>query len=189
MTTKLNISLKTLFIYFLFFFIINNMYAQGSRKENNEAGFKDRLWYGINMGNIGLGYNQFYINLSFMGGVKIMKNWNAGAIIHTNYTYLWQRGNNPSYNIFDYGFGGLTTVKIYRRYFAQFEADKMYKSGFNIEGELKKLPYLFTYIGGGYQYNSPSKWSMIITLLYNINPDTNREFFPLDYRAAFVYNF
>ncbi len=189
MTIKLNVSLKTLFIYLLFFFLINNVYSQSSRYEKNDDGFKNRLWYGINLGNIGLTNNQFYINLSFMGGLKIMKNWNAGAIIHTNYTYLWQPGNNPSFNIFDYGFGGLTTVKIYRNYFAQLEADKMYISRFTIDRDLKREPYLFTYIGGGYQYTSPRKWSMIITLLYNINPDTNQEFFPLNYRAAFVHNF
>ena len=188
MTTKLNASLKALFIYLLFFLLINNIIAQGNQNNKKDSDFKDRLWYGINLGNIGLSNNQFYINLSFMGGVKIIKNWNAGAIIHTNYTYLWQAGDYPSYNIFDYGFGGLTTVKIFRNYFAQLEADKMYLSKFSFE-ELIKKPYLFTYIGGGYQYKSPGRWSMIITLLYNVNPDTNQLFFPLNYRAAFVYNF
>ena len=189
MTIKLNVSIKTLFIYLLFFFLINSITAQSRQNNKNEKGFKNRLWYGVNLGNIGLSNNQFYINLSFMGRMKIMKNWNAGAIIHTNYTYLWQAGNFPSYNIFDFGFGGLTTVNIFRNYFVQLEADRMYLSKFGYEGDLIRNPYLFTYLGGGYQYDSSGKWSTIITLLYNLNPDTNQLFFPLNYRVAFVYNF
>ena len=163
--------------------------AQNSKSQNNKLNIKNRLWYGINLGNIGLSNNQFYINLSFMGGVKVLKNLNVGAVVHTNYTYLWFPGNEPSYNIFDYGFGGLTTFRFYRGYFAMLEIDKMYLSNFLLNGNLKKQGYNFYFVGGGYQYRSNSKWSTIITLLYNANPDTNQRYFPLNYRAAFVYNF
>ena len=124
-----------------------------------------------------------------MGGIKVLKNLNVGGIIHTNYAYLWFPGNEPSYNIFDYGFGGLTTFQFYRGYFAMAEIDKMYLSNFDVTGDIKKNAYNFMYIGGGYEYKSGSKWSTIITLHYNINPDTNQIIFPLNYRAAFVYNF
>jgi len=73
---------------------------------------------------------------------------------------------------------------IYKSYFAQLEVDRMY-----LTIGKSQNPYLMTYIGGGYKYYSSTKWSTILTLLYNVNPDSNQFFFPLDYRMAFVYNF
>jgi len=188
MTNYTNSTLKSLFIFTLFILLINNSFAQSDDDSGKEK--YNKIWYGINIGNIGIANRQFSTNLSLMGGYKINKSINVGAIVHGYYTYLWQRGNLPNYNIFHYGFGGLSNFKIYRNYFAQVEIDQMYITKINLlNGDKVVNPYLFTYIGGGYKYQSSGTWSLIITILYNVNPDSNQEFFPLDYRAAFVHNF
>lgn len=182
-----NISIKSLFTFLLIILFFNLGMTQNKDKKPNEL--KNHIWYGINMGNIGISNNSFYTNLSLMGGYKITKSVNIGAIVHGYYTYIWQRGNNPNFNIFDYGFGGLANIKVYRNYFAQIEVDQMYLTRYSIGGDNTHSPFLFTYIGGGYKYRDTDKWTFIVTILYNVNPNSNTEIFPLDYRAAFAYNF
>jgi hypothetical protein len=182
----MNAKNKTLFI--LFFLIISaiQIFAQKT-KEDKKFSLRDHLWYGINVGNIGIGYNQFNINLSLMGGYKITNSINAGLIFHNYYTYAWQQGSGNNKSYYDFGIGALATVKIFRNIYAHAEVDQMYLDDFNVIDP--KSSYLFTYLGGTYKYSSGSKWAMSLSLLYNLNPDSNRLIFPLDYRAAFVYNF
>ncbi len=165
-------------------------FSQKSNDNIPPKSIKDKLWYGINVGNLGLGGNRFYVNLSLMGGIKLTDEFRVGAIVHGYYTYLWSRGNRvPNRNIFEYGFGGLANYTFYRNIFLQVEVDKMYLySNYNLSN-LDRKSYLFTYIGGGYKYASNSDWSFIISLMYNVNPSSNSEIFPLNYRGAFVYNF
>lgn len=180
--------IRTLFVAILLISFYSEGFSQKKAKED-EKELKDKLWYGINVGNIGIYGNYFDINMSLMGGYKITKGVNAGLILHGFYTYAWNPGpsNNKSY--FDYGFGALSTVSIYRNFFAQIEADNMYIDNNNIIDPEPRNSYLFTYLGGGYNYSSSTKWSTSITILYNLNPESNQVFFPLDYRVAFVYNF
>ncbi|MGE5355197.1 MAG: hypothetical protein ACM3PT_03080 [Deltaproteobacteria bacterium] len=183
-----NYLIKALFLFLIIILFNNQIFGQ--KKDNKEEiRFKDRVWYGINVGNIGIFNNRFDINMSLMGGYKITKFINAGLIFHSYYTYAWYQGagNNKSY--FDYGFGALSTVKIYRNFYAQVEVDKMYFDNVNIIDPSADNSYLLTYIGGGYKYSSASNWAMAVSLLYNVNPNTNQVLFPLDYRVAFVYNF
>jgi len=185
MTKYYNRTVKSLFIFALFIITINISYAQENRhRKKVEKEKTDNLWYGVNIGNISIGNGVFSTGLSLMGGYKVMKGVKAGLILHGNYSYIWKRGNTPNYRILDYGFGGLVNATIYKSYFAQLEVDRMY-----LTIGKSQNPYLMTYIGGGYKYYSSTKWSTILTLLYNVNPDSNQFFFPLDYRMAFVYNF
>ncbi len=164
--------------------------AQTAKTDDTEKGFKDRLWYGVSIGNIGLSNNSFYTNLSLIGGIKLTDDFRVGAIVHGYYTYLWSRGNKiPNRNIFEYGFGGLVSYTFYRNIFFQIEVDQMYLYKNYYSRRLERNPYLFTYIGGGYQYTSMNDWSFTISLMYNANPDSNSQFFPIDYRGTFVYNF
>ncbi len=188
MTKYYNITLKSLFIFILLI-TIKTGYSQKIRREKKEkTELKEKLWYGINIGNISIGNSVFNTGISLMGGYKIFDGVKTGLILHGNYSYIWQSGNAPNYRIFDYGFGGLVNATIYKSYFAQIEVDRMYLTRI-LQSSKIQTPYLMTYIGGGYQYYSSSKWSMIITLLYNVNPDSNQLFYPLDYRMAFIYNF
>ncbi len=176
----------------LLFVLMTTFYgiAQKSNDNTPQKSIKDKLWYGINIGNIGLGGNRFYVNLSLMGGIKLTDDFRVGAIVHGYYTYLWSRGNKvPNHNIFEYGFGGLANYTFYRNIFFQVEVDKMYLVNNYFSRGLEINPYLFTYIGGGYKYTSNSDWALIISLMYNVNPSSNSQFFPLNYRGAFVYNF
>ena len=164
---------------------ITSLSGQSSKKEEKKT-FKDHLWYGINVGNIGI--SNAYLNLgsSIMGGYKLNKYIKTGLIVHGQYYYQWTQGSTSNVSIFDYGFGGLINSRIYKNWFAHAEIDQWYiKKYFDSE----RNPYLFTYIGAGYNYASNSKWSGSVYLLYNVNPDTNTEFAPLDYRFAFIYNF
>jgi len=188
MTDYYNITKKSLFILLLLI-TVNISYAQRNSHHKEEKKDKtDNIWYGVNIANISINNGVFNTGLSVMGGYKVMKGVNAGLILHGSYSYIWQRGSIPNYRIFDYGFGGLVNATIYRSYFAQLEVDRMYLTLISASGK-NQNPYLMTYIGGGYKYDSSTKWSMVLTLLYNVNPDSNQLFFPLDYRMAFVYNF
>lgn len=176
---------QLLFIFLLLVVMINTNQAQDSK---NKKSLKEKIWYGINVGNISIGGNTFNTNLALMGGYKMTKGINAGIILHGSYTYLWRTVNDRNFNIFDFGFGGLVNATIYKSIFAQLEVDRMYLTKIYLNEKIQK-PYLMTYIGGGYKYAASNNWRMIITILYNVNPDSNQDFFPLDYRAAFVYNF
>ena len=188
MVKEINDFFRILFVFILVITFSSSVIAQKSEKEE-ESRLRDKLWYGINIGNIGIYGNYFDINMSLMGGYKITKSINAGLILHGFYTYAWNPGPSNNSSDFDFGFGALSSVKVYRNFFAQIEVDKMYMDNNQIINPIDKNSYLFTYLGGGYNYDSSSKWSMAITILYNLNPDSNQIFFPLDYRAAFVYNF
>ncbi|MBK7096308.1 MAG: hypothetical protein IPH57_15140 [Saprospiraceae bacterium] len=179
---------RALFVAILLISFCTNSFSQKKAKQD-AIGLKDRLWFGINVGNIGIYGNYFDINMSLMGGYKITKSINAGLILHGFYTYAWNPGPSNNKSDFDFGFGALSTVRIYRNFFAQIEVDKMYIDNNNVINPDPKSSYLFTYLGGGYNYSSSSRWSSSITILYNLNPESNQWFFPLDYRVAFVYNF
>lgn len=188
MTIKNNAATKSLFTLLIIILFLSTIIAQSNNENEESFGIKNKLWYGINIGNIGISTGRFDTNLSLMGGYKITKSINVGAIIHGYYTYIWQRGDLPNYRIFDYGFGGLANIKVFRNYFAQVEVDQLYLTEIRF-GEKIQSPYVFMYVGGGYKYQSPGDWSFMITLLYNVNPDSNQDFFPLDYRVGFVHNF
>lgn len=169
---------------FLMFVMINNTYAQRD-KDDEKKSLKEHLWFGANIGNIGLSTQYLSSTFSFMGGYKFNSRLKVGAILHGSYYYQWAR-YDESYSNFDYGFGGLVNFRVYRTWFAHAEVDKWYiKRNFYDT----RNPYVFTYIGGGYQYPSNSNWAMAIYLLVNVNPDSNYYFGPLDYRIAYVYNF
>lgn len=176
--------LTILFVLTIFTFSI----AQDSKKKDGPYDFKDHLWYGINVGNIGIGSNTFSLGVAPMGGYKFNDYISVGAITKLNYTYMWQRlGDN--FNFLDYGIGALGRVKFLRgKYFAQVEYDLMSISTFNGLGQVRDN-YPFLYIGGGMAYPGNGKWSSEITALYNLHPDSNQLFFPLTLNYAFIYNF
>jgi hypothetical protein len=186
MNLKINDFYRTLFAALIILFFSSGLYSQ---KEENDKKLKDKLWYGINVGNIGISSNYLDINLSLMGGYKLTKSINAGLIVHGFYSYFWNPGSGNNKSYFDYGFGALSTVKIYRNFYAQVEIDKMFIDRISVLDPNENNSFLFTYVGGGYKYSSSSDWSMTVTLLYNVNPESNLVIAPLDYRVAFVYNF
>ena len=185
----LNVARKIMFIAIIFILSVNLAGAQHRKGGREESKEKNPLyWYGINIGNLSLYNSTFDANASIMGGVKLYDNWKAGLIFHGFYTYIWQSGDD-NLNIFDYGVGVLSTVTVYRNYFVQVEVDKMRRTEKIFDGEPQKTDFLMTYLGGGYYYYSETNWHLSITILYNVNPESNVRIFPLDYRVSFVYNF
>lgn len=188
MVNLINGFFRALFVSLIIIFIPAELFAQKA-KEEEKSGITDKLWYGINIRNIGIGGSTFEIGVGLMGGVKITKSINAGLIAQGNYTYLWRTLPGGKRSYFDFGIGALTTINVYRNFFAQAEVDRYWLDNSNASQAENYIPYTLTYLGAGYKYSSSSKWSTTLTILYNLNPDSNRIFFPLDYRFAFVYNF
>jgi hypothetical protein len=179
---------RALFVSFFIIFTPLAIFSQKAKQEE-KAGINEKLWYGINIRNIGIGGSTFEIGLGLMGGMKVTNSINVGLITHGNYQYRWSRFQGDKNSFFDFGIGALTTVHVYRNFFAQAEVDRYWLDNSNSSQTRNYIPYTLTYLGAGYKYSSRSKWATTITILYNLNPDSNRAFFPLDYRLAFVYNF
>jgi hypothetical protein len=179
--------LKKKWILVLTLFVFTATLLQAQRDKEPYV-FKDHLWYGINVGGLGIGNNTFSIGLAPMGGYRFNEHLSAGLIVRANYTYLWQRlGDNFSF--LDYGAGALGRVKFLKeKYFAQVEYDIMNISTFNGVEQFRDA-YPFFYIGGGMRYPGSGKWSSELTVLFNLHPDSNQLFFPLSLSYAFVYNF
>ncbi len=87
MTIKNNAAIKSLFTLLIIILFFGTIIAQTNTKKEESFGIKNKLWYGINIGNIGISTGRFDTNLSLMGGYKITKSINVGAIIHGYYTY------------------------------------------------------------------------------------------------------
>lgn len=184
---------KSLFILIIILIQFSFLSAQtfksvSKKKEEDKKELKDKLWYGINFGNFGFSNNQIDIRMSLAGGYKINKAINVGLILHGDYGYYWTPGPTANFSNFDYGFGGLANVKFFRSFFAQVELDRFYLKQDIFSSEDRK-PYLFSYVGVGYKYQSGNNWSGIVTLLINLNTNSNLIFPPLEYRFGFCKNF
>lgn len=162
--------------------------AQGKKPKKEEYKVVEHLWYGFNIGGIGISSNSFSAGVAPMGGYKFNESLAVGAIAKLNYTYLWQRlGDN--FHFFDYGAGVLGKWKFLKgKYFAQVEYDWMSVSNWNGVQQYRNT-YPFFYIGGGMKYPGNEKWSSELVFLYNLHPESNQLFFPLTISYAFLYNF
>jgi hypothetical protein len=163
-------------------------FSLNGQSEDKDYNFKDHLWYGINIGNIGIGGNALSLGFAPMGGYRINDFFSVGLITKLNYTYAWQRlGDN--FHFLDYGIGALGRAKLFnQKYFLQVEYDWMSMTDYNGLGQVRDT-YPFFYVGGGIHYPGNDKWSSELSILYNLHPDSNQFFFPLTMSYAFVYNF
>jgi len=99
------------------------------------------------------------------------------------------RPEDKTFIFFEYGGGVLGKLKFLNgQYFAQVEYDLMSIPSNYFAGD-ERRNYPFFYVGGGISYPSSNNWSSELTILYNLHPDSNQEFFPLTFSYAFIYNF
>jgi hypothetical protein len=180
--------LKIVGLFILLFSISSILHAQKAKKK--EYIFKDHLWYGINVGGIGIGGNVFSIGLAPMGGYKVNDDLALGLITKLDYQYQWQQyGDN--YHFFNYGGGVLAKYLLFNsKYFAQIEYDLMSYSVWDFQQQAQVRRLLpFYYIGGGVSYPGNNNWSSEIVILFNLNQESSQIIFPLNISYAFLYNF
>lgn len=172
----------------LFCLLLLPGFLLSAQTDDKDYQLKDHLWYGINVGGLGIGSNSFSVGLAPMGGYRFNDYFSIGLIAKANYTYLWQRLGDNFSNL-DYGAGALGRVKFFKgKYFAQLEYDIMSITLFNgIQESRDTLP--FFYLGGGVHYPGKENWSSELSILINVHPDSSQEIFPLTMNYAFVYNF
>lgn len=175
-------------LLFTFLLVMNNLDAQSEKKPTSN--FADHLWYGFNIGGIGISSNSFQIGVAPMGGYNINKLFSVGLITKLNYEYSWRLGGETSH-FFDYGIGALGRAKLFKgKYFAHVEYDRISITEYDgLNQQQVRKTYPFIYVGGGISYPSGNKWSSELLLLYNVHPESSQVYFPLSISYSLVYNF
>ena len=178
--------LKSQILLIFFLFITAGISAQEDKGDG--MAFKDRLWYGFNIGGIGISNNTFTAGIAPMGGVKVTDDLAFGVIAKLNYTYQWRQGYE-SQHFFEYGPGVFAKYRLFKqKYFLQVEYDWMKLPDYFFFTDYDDV-YDFLYVGGGISYPSGGKWKSDLTILYNVHPETRDLIFPLNLTYAFIYNF
>lgn len=170
------------------FLIIIFSFSASAQSKKVKMTINDRFWYGLSLGNIGIGTNYATLGLAPMGGFKITEDWAIGATYKLNYSYYWFGGTSDNLHVLDHGPGVLTKYKFFgRKYFAQLEYDyiSMGANGFYNTREW----YPFAYIGGGLSSGDGTSWTSEWVVLYNVHPTSSNTFFPLSFGYAFLYKF
>jgi len=208
-----SLALSIMFGLIFFFASANEAYSQrrGTKKRPTERDrterserddrrnafqslpFKDRLWYG---GNLGLGFgssqfrSDFNINIAPMVGYKITPNWSAGPRLDLGYfdTRFNFGTRVDRYNSFVFGGGVFTRYKVIWDVFIHVE------SGFFefplLGTDLSGNPTVFkqvqnpVYVGLGYNAGGGE-----ILLLYDVAAPGNAIVQPWDLRFGFTFNF
>ncbi len=180
--------MKNRFLLLIILSICTFSFSAVAQSEKPGMNFRDRLWYGLGLGNVGVGTNYATLGVAPVGGIKFTRDWALGVTYKANYSYYWFRGVSENLHVLDHGPGVLTKYKFMgRKYFVQLEYDYL-SMGVNTF-ELNRRWYPFAYIGGGTSSGNRSDWTTELVILYNVHPTSNREFFPLSLSYSFLYNF
>lgn len=157
-----------------------------------------KLWYGGNIGNIGLGGNSFSAAVSPMVGYKITNNLSTGVIGKLDYFY--QR-YNPSLTLsnLDLSIGAFARFKIIPAIFlhAELETTSFQRPEFDNLGQVtvdqgkivtnrESQPHF--YVGGGYNSGN-GLFGYEISFYYNVIDKATNYRTPFDLRIGFNYNF
>ncbi len=144
-----------------------------------------RFWYG---GGIGLNFsgNRFDFSISPMVGYKITPEFSIGPRAEFSYTNVRLRdfsNNVEKFNFFNYGIGVFSRYKILQQFFIHAE----YQVESFSEPNLPRVSRNNFFAGGG--YTSGGQIGYEISILWNLLDDGTSTNVPLDFRAAFTYNF
>jgi hypothetical protein len=156
--------------------------------------WKQKLWYG---GGFGLGFtgnsfeSVFMIGVSPMIAYKITPALSVGPRVDFSYTYFGYNYNpvvRGKLNLFSYGIGPFTRLKVYQSFFVhgEFQVESRaipFSTGAGFRPIRDVQNNLF--LGIGYNQGSSE-----LLLLYNFNA-TNRDYLqpPFDIRFGFTFNF
>lgn len=166
------------------------------KKEEEKIEWKEKLWYG---GNVGMGFggsnaqSQFLIALSPMVGYKFNKYLSAGPRISMAFrTGRIQLNTVQSYNVFDYGIGIFGRFKPFNQIFAHGEISyedvgfvEVSPNDLNVIRQ-SQIPVL---LGLGYTTGGIGYTGYEIMVLYDFSAPDNTVQLPIVVRVGFNYNF
>ncbi|MFT6360681.1 MAG: hypothetical protein ACJAYJ_004923 [Saprospiraceae bacterium] len=207
---------------FLTLAFTNDAYAQKKKTSKtdeyfDESGdFVSKLWYGLNVGNIGGFGGNFNINLSPMVGYELLPNLSVGAILKFNYQYIDNgqgaignfsdnRRGNRRLSAVDFSYGAFTRYKLFNVAFIHAELEstsfKVPRINENISSctfdtcidedgkyETFKRQEPYFYVGGGYN-GSNGGFGYELMLLYNVLDSANKSRIPWDFRVGLTWKF
>ena len=172
------------------------------RPERERTDISERIWGGLNIGNISFGNQTFNLNLAPMGGYEVAPNLSFGTIL--KFEYYFERLNiSPQldkFESFDWGPTIFARYKVFQQFFIQLEHEwgffqrpqlgpgntlLLNDDGTEILKETLKQNYL--YIGAGYSSGEHVKYE--ISLHYNLLDDFDYVRVPLDYRIGLTINY
>jgi len=184
-----------IFILLLSFSFEAEAQRRGNDRNNNnktedffdESGVGSfRFWYGagggLNFGSSG-NSNLFIVSLSPMVGYKLTPDFSIGPRAELSFVHSRAGFGNTIIrdNFFNYGIGAFARHKVLNQFFAHVE--------YQIESQRfsdTRISQNNFFVGGG--YTSGGQIGYEISVLWNVL-DNDTINIPIDFRAAFTYNF
>ena len=162
----------------LLFFILGIQF--GFAQAPNPLSFKDRLYYG---GNVGLGFgggggvSAFYAELSPMLGYMITDKLSVGPGLINQYKYQkfnLSPGKFQEFNSYNYGIRFFGRYQLFPAFFLHGEYEtlsynylSLNQSSLEIEQNRRIVEALF--VGGGYRSYMSARTAIDLSLLFNLN--------------------
>ena len=130
-------------------------------KSKEKKSFKDRLFFGGNMGaQFG---NYTYINVAPLGGVKINDQWSVGSQV--TYSYVNIKYSSYSYQDHIYGASLFSRYFVFKNIFAHVETEAL-NGDWARSGERFNVNSLF--LGSGYMYRINKRAGFGVTAMFNV---------------------
>lgn len=118
---------------------------------SNRGGFASNLYFGANLGQIGLANNQLTIGLSPFIGYKIIPSVSVGILSKGSYNYVGTGSGTSGISWFNVGVGPFARVKILNQFFGQVEYEVSRSAiALNSNNEPVYQRRNFAYAGLGY---------------------------------------
>lgn len=154
-----------IFIFVMFMFQSLDIDAQrrgrsDSRSRTQESvPVKDKLWYGLGIGNLGIGGNSFGFSMKGFAGYKFLNDVSGG--LTGKFFYDSFTGNQ---SLFSYGMGAFARARVFNGVFVHGEYNLTSYDATNRE------TFSYPMIGGGYSSGS-GPWTGGILILLNLDQD------------------
>jgi hypothetical protein len=139
-------------------------------------------WMAIHLGNVGFG-NGFSISGKYSYAYEFEKRFSIGANGKFYYDFINNFGFVPDANLFSYGFGAFSRIKITQDIFLQGEYT--YTSFDYVNQPNQNI--LYPSVGAGYK-SGVDNWSYGLHILFPLNQEA-RNILNLEYWIDFNYKF
>ena len=159
------------------------------RTQAKSKKFASNLYFGANLGQIGLANNQLTIGLSPFIGYKIISTVSAGILLKGSYNYFGTGSGTQGISWFNVGVGPFARVKILNQFFGQVEYEFSRSAiALNSNNEPVYQRRNFAYAGLGYlQGFDDIKYEFSIN--YNFSLPNENVLGRIDPRVGLSYRF
>lgn len=172
--------------------------GEASTKTQESVPINQKLWYGLGIGNLGIGTNQFGFSMKGLAGYKFSKIFSAG--LSGKFFYDSFSGSQSD---FSYGTGAFARAKIINGIFVHGEYNLTSYDGYTttetqvINGTLTSVvinvpreTLAYPMLGAGYE-SGYGPWTGGIMVLINLNSTVRDRLTSdyLEYWITFTYNF